>query len=168
MHATSPSALYFFHFESIFFVKIFKRMDIKTVSFTVSSKGNTDIIDVTSEIRKRLIETHLQEGNVLVFVNGSTAGVTTIEFEPGLLKDYPAFFRKVVPETANYEHDNTWHDGNGHSHIRAALQGASLTVPFMDNNLMLGTWQQIVVVDFDNRPRKRNIILQFTGIKNEK
>jgi secondary thiamine-phosphate synthase enzyme len=143
-------------------------MDIQTLSFTVPSKGETDIIDITGEVKKRLREARFKEGSVLVFVNGSTAGITTIEYEPGLLKDYPSFFRKIIPENVNYEHDNTWHDGNGHSHVRASLQGASLTVPFADSQLLLGTWQQIVLIDFDNHPRKRNIILQFTGIKDDK
>ena len=102
----------------------------------------------------------------MVFVGGSTAGITTIEYEPGLKKDYPAFFEKIIPSNISYQHDKTWHDGNGHSHIRASLQGASLTIPFLNGNLLLGTWQQIILVDFDNRPRKRNITVQVTG-KNE-
>jgi secondary thiamine-phosphate synthase enzyme len=140
-------------------------MDIETHSISISTKGNCDIVDITNKIENILNKTGMIEGNVLIFAGGSTAGVTTIEYEPGLLKDYPQFFERVVPTNNNYEHDNTWHDGNGHSHVRAALQGASLTVPFKDNKLVLGTWQQVIFVDFDNRPRKRNITVQFTGKK---
>jgi secondary thiamine-phosphate synthase enzyme len=100
---------------------------------------------------------------VLIFVPGSTAGVTTIEYEPGLLQDYPAFFEKIIPSDVNYRHNETWHDGNGHSHIRAALQGASFTVPFSGRKLLLGTWQQIILVDFDARPRDRKVVVQLTG-----
>jgi secondary thiamine-phosphate synthase enzyme len=142
-------------------------MTIQTFSFTVPSKGNTHIIDITGEVSKKLKKTRLKEGNVLIFVNGATAGITTIEYEPGLLKDYPHFFENIIPSFENYEHNNTWHDGNGHSHVRASLQGASLTVPFTGNELLLGTWQQIILVDFDTRPRNRSIIVQYTGIQDE-
>ena len=130
-------------------------MQIETHSFTISTKGNSDILDIT----------HNVAGNALVFVVGSTAGITTIEYEPGLLKDYPDLFNRIIPSNINYKHDNTWHDGNGHSHVRAALQGASFTVPFKDGNLLLGTWQQIILVDFDTRHRRREIIVQVTGKK---
>jgi secondary thiamine-phosphate synthase enzyme len=138
-------------------------MDIITESFSLSTKGNTDILDITQDVQQKINSSGFSEGNVLVFVSGSTAGVTTIEFEPGLRKDYPAFFEKVIPSNITYQHDETWHDGNGHSHVRAALQGASLTIPFKNSILLLGTWQQIVCIDFDNRPRKRNITVQITG-----
>ena len=138
-------------------------MDIVTDSFSINTKGETDILDITGEVQKKINSSGFNEGNVLVFTGGSTAGVTTIEFEPGLKKDYPAFFEKIIPSNISYQHDKTWHDGNGHSHIRASLQGASLTVPFSKGNLLLGTWQQIILADFDNRPRKRNIIVQITG-----
>jgi secondary thiamine-phosphate synthase enzyme len=137
-------------------------MDIITESFSLSTKGNTDILDITQDVQQRINSSGFSEGNVLVFVSGSTAGVTTIEFEPGLRKDYPAFFEKVIPSNITYQHDETWHDGNGHSHVRAALQGASLTIPFKNSILLLGTWQQIICIDFDNRPRKRNITVQIT------
>jgi len=140
-------------------------MEILTDSFVVNSKGNTDIMDITGNIQAKIKSSGFIEGSVLVFVGGSTAGITTIEYEPGLRKDYPAFFEKIIPSNINYHHDQTWHDGNGHSHIRASLQGASLTVPFSNGDLLLGTWQQIILVDFDNRPRKRNIIIQITGKK---
>ena len=140
-------------------------MDIITDSFTINTKGETDILDITQDIQKKIDSSGFTEGNVLVFVNGSTAGITTIEFESGLRKDYPAFFEKIIPSNITYQHDKTWHDGNGHSHVRAALQGASLTIPFTNGNLLLGTWQQIILVDFDNRSRKRNITVQITGKK---
>ena len=138
-------------------------MDIITESFSLSTKGNTDILDITQDVQQKINSSGFNEGNVLVFVVGSTAGVTTIEFEPGLRKDYPAFFEKVIPSNITYQHDETWHDGNGHSHVRAALQGASLTIPFKNSILLLGKWQQIICIDFDNRPRKRNITVQITG-----
>ena len=138
---------------------------LETYSFSLNSKGNCDIIDITDRVQQIVSENNFTEGNVLVFVPGSTAGITTIEYEPGLLKDYPKFFDKIIPQNQEYQHDKTWHDGNGHSHIRASLQGASFTVPFKDKSLILGTWQQIIFVDFDNRSRRREIIVQITGIK---
>ncbi|MGK9477668.1 secondary thiamine-phosphate synthase enzyme YjbQ [Melioribacter sp. OK-6-Me] len=138
-------------------------MEIKTYSFTVNTRGNSDIIDITAEVKEKLNETGFKEGSVLVFAPGSTAGITTIEFEPGLLKDYPEFFEKIAPSNKHYHHDETWHDANGYAHVRASLQGNSVTVPFTNSNLLLGTWQQIVLIDFDNRPRRRNIITQFIG-----
>lgn len=138
-------------------------MQIKTFTFTVNTNGFNDIVDITSEIQARLNETGMREGNVLIFAPGSTSGITTIEYEPGLLKDYPEFFEKIAPSNYNYHHNETWHDNNGYAHIRASLQGSSLQIPFMDSKLLLGTWQQIVLVDFDNRPRRRNIIAQFIG-----
>ena len=140
-------------------------MEIETHSIPVKTKGNCDIIDLTPQVQQIVNDAGFIEGSVLIFAGGSTAGITTIEYEPGLLKDYPAFFNKIIPENITYEHDNTWHDGNGHSHVRAALQGASLTVPFNNGNLLLGTWQQIILVDFDNRPRRREIVVQVTGRK---
>lgn len=141
-------------------------MEIETYSISLSTKGNCDIVDITDKVHNLITQNNFSDGNVLVFAGGSTAGITTIEYEPGLLKDYPKFFERIVPGNINYEHDNTWHDGNGHSHIRAALQGASLTVPFSKGRLLLGTWQQIIFIDFDNRSRKRKITVQVTGKKN--
>lgn len=138
-------------------------VEIGTYSIHKSTRGKCDIVDITDEVQSLIKKNNFDEGNVLIFAGGSTAGVTTIEYEPGLLKDYPNFFEKIIPSNINYEHDNTWHDGNGHSHVRAAIQGASLTVPFSNGRLMLGTWQQIVFVDFDNRSRKREITVQIVG-----
>ncbi len=140
-------------------------MEIETHSFNINTKGNNDIIDITDNVQSQLSSTGISEGNILVFVGGSTAGITTIEYEPGLLKDYPDFFEKIVPSNISYQHDNTWHDGNGYAHIRAALQGASFTIPFTKGKLLLGTWQQIILIDFDNRSRSRKIIVQITGKK---
>jgi secondary thiamine-phosphate synthase enzyme len=140
-------------------------MEIETYSISINTKGNCDIVDLTDKVATIINQYNFVEGNVLVFAGGSTAGITTIEFEPGLLKDYPDFFDRITPAKINYEHDNTWHDGNGHSHVRAAIQGASLTVPFSKGRLMLGTWQQIIFIDFDNRARRREITVQITGKK---
>jgi secondary thiamine-phosphate synthase enzyme len=141
-------------------------MEIETYAISLSTKGNCDIIDITDKVGNLITKNNFNEGNVLVFSGGSTAGITTIEYEPGLLKDYPKFFERMAPVNIDYEHDNTWHDGNGHSHVRAAIQGVSLTVPFSHGRLMLGTWQQIVFIDFDNRSRKREVTVQITGKKN--
>lgn len=136
-------------------------MSVKTFDFSVSTKGFNDILDITDQVSDILNKNSFNEGNVLIFVPGATAGITTIEYEPGLLKDYPDFMEDIIPQNKRYAHNDTWHDGNGFSHVRAALQGASITIPFKSNRLLLGTWQQIVLIDFDNRPRTRKIIVQF-------
>lgn len=140
-------------------------MELETYSINISTKGNCDITDITDQVSDLILKNNFIEGNVLVFAAGSTAGITTIEYEPGLLNDYPKFFDRIAPENINYEHDNTWHDGNGHSHIRSSIQGTSLTIPFSKGILLLGTWQQIIFVDFDNRSRRREIVIQITGRK---
>jgi secondary thiamine-phosphate synthase enzyme len=138
-------------------------MAIVTKTITVSSKGENDMIDLTQSTSKAVQETDVKDGIVTIFVEGSTAAVTTIEYEPGLRTDFPKMLSRIVPENIEYEHDKTWHDGNGHSHVRASLVGPSLTIPFKDNRLLLGTWQQIVVIEMDIRQRKRQIILQIMG-----
>jgi secondary thiamine-phosphate synthase enzyme len=138
-------------------------MKLITDTISLSTRGDTDIIDITPQVSLLLREHKLTHGQALVFVSGSTAGITTIEYEPGLLKDIPALFEKIAPQNARYHHEETWHDGNGHSHVRAALLGCSLTVPFKDGRLLLGTWQQIVLIDFDNRPRQREVVVQMSG-----
>jgi len=138
-------------------------MQIVTDFIPVSTRGFTDIIDITREVAAIIDRSKLQSGLATIFISGSTAGVTTIEYEPGLLKDLPEAFEKLAPMSQRYHHDATWHDGNGFAHVRAALLGASLSVPFRDKNLLLGTWQQIVVVDFDNRPRRREVVVQLMG-----
>jgi len=142
-------------------------LSLETSSFSIKTNGNTSITDITEHVKSKLLSSGFSEGNALIFVSGSTAGITTIEYEPGLLKDYPAFFEKIIPSNQRYHHDDTWHDGNGHSHVRASLQGASFTVPFARKRLLLGTWQQIILIDFDNHPRQREIIIQLSGIKED-
>jgi secondary thiamine-phosphate synthase enzyme len=133
----------------------------KTLSF--QTKGNDDMVDITAEVEDAVTASGLAGGIVTVFVPGSTASVTTIEHEPGLLSDFPKAMEKLAPRNAHYDHDARWGDGNGHSHVRASTIGPSLVVPFQNGRLMLGTWQQIVFVDFDNRPRARNVIVQAMG-----
>jgi len=127
------------------------------------SRGEGDMIDLTRDVQKALASSDVRDGIVTLFVAGSTGAITTIEYEPGLLHDFPAMLERVVPKNIFYEHERRWHDGNGHSHVRAALIGPSLTVPFKDQRLTLGTWQQIVFVELDIRGRNREIILQMLG-----
>lgn len=127
------------------------------------TKGDCDIIDVTSEIERRISDAGISTGTVTVFVSGSTAGITTIEFESGVLSDLKAMWDRIVPKNLTYAHDRRWGDGNGYSHVRASMLGPSLTIPLMNGKIMLGTWQQVVLVDFDNRPRSRQIVLQIMG-----
>jgi secondary thiamine-phosphate synthase enzyme len=140
-------------------------MALETDGFTVETKGDSDIVDLTARVQEVVSRRRFRHGQALVFVSGSTAGVTTLEYEPGLLKDLPAAFERIAPRGIRYAHEETWHDGNGHSHVRASLLGPSLTVPFQDARLRLGTWQQIVLVDFDNRPRSREVVVQLLGEK---
>ncbi|MDZ7262186.1 MAG: secondary thiamine-phosphate synthase enzyme YjbQ [candidate division KSB1 bacterium] len=138
-------------------------MQVITDYIEVSTRGHTDIVDVTPDVAEVLHKSGLKNGIVTVFISGSTAGVTTIEYEPGLLQDLPQAFEKMAPTGIRYHHDSTWGDGNGYAHVRAALLGASFTLPCKDGHLLLGTWQQIVVVDFDNRPRRREVVVQMLG-----
>jgi secondary thiamine-phosphate synthase enzyme len=128
-----------------------------------STKGECDIVDITPQVAEQLSKSGIDNGTVTVFVAGSTAGVTTIEFEPGLVSDLQELWQRIAPKGIPYSHDRRWGDGNGYSHVRASLLGASLVVPFSNKRLSLGTWQQIVLVDFDNRPRSREVILQIAG-----
>jgi len=134
-----------------------------TERVAVSTRGDSEIHDLTRDVAALLEKHQFQDGSVLVFVTGSTGGITTLEYEPGLLKDLPLALEKFAPTDGRYHHEETWHDGNGHSHVRSAVVGCDLTVPFHEGRLTLGTWQQIVLVDFDNRPRQREIVVQFTG-----
>jgi secondary thiamine-phosphate synthase enzyme len=138
-------------------------MQIITDFVAISTQGHTDIIDITPQVRDVLSKSQLQEGQLTVFVSGSTAAITTIEYEPGLLKDLPEALEKMAPAGKQYHHDATWGDGNGSAHVRAALIGGSFTVPFHEGRMLLGTWQQIVVMDFDNRSRNRKIVVQMMG-----
>ena len=136
---------------------------ITTGTISLSTRGHCDIIDITPQVEQQLAKAKMNSGIITVFVTGSTAGVTTIEFEPGLVSDFKEMWQRLVPETIPYAHDRAWGDGNGYSHIRASLLGASLVIPFNDKRLALGTWQQIVLVDFDNRPRSRHLVAQVMG-----
>lgn len=138
-------------------------MTVKTERFAISTKGFTDIIDITSLIQQKLSKIDLNNGIVTIFSAGSTAGITTVEYEPGLIKDLKELFEKITPSNKDYHHNERWHDGNGFSHVRASLLGPSIAVPFANKKLILGTWQQIVFVDFDNCSRQREIVLQFLG-----
>ena len=136
---------------------------VVTKKISLHTKGECDIVDITTQVEHQVAKAGINNGTATVFVAGSTAGLTTIEFEPGLLADFQSMWERNVPKNINYEHDRRWGDGNGYSHVRASLLGASLVVPFHNKRLTLGTWQQIVVVDFDNRPRSRQVILQIMG-----
>ena len=138
-------------------------MDIITDRLQLETNGNTDMIDITGRLRLMLSKHKLKQGSLLVFVPGSTAGVTTIEYEDGLKQDFSAFMDRIIPRSIRYSHEETWNDGNGHSHVRASLLGPSITIPFSDGELLLGTWQQVVLIDFDVRRRTRNLIVQLTG-----
>lgn len=134
-----------------------------TKEITFKTKGVDDIVDITPKVTEELDRTKLVNGSVIIFVQGSTAAVTTIEYEPGLLKDLPLLYEKIIPRRKAYAHDSTWGDANGYAHLRASLQGPSITIPFSNSNLLLGTWQQVVFLEFDNRSRQRRIVLQFIG-----
>ena len=138
-------------------------MKTTTKKIQIKSKLENDIIDITDKVSQVVRESQIGSGAVIVFVVGSTAAITTIEYEPGLKKDFPEMLSRLAPREIEYAHDNTWHDGNGHSHIRASLIGPSLAIPILEGRLTLGTWQQIVLIEMDTRPRERTIILQVIG-----
>lgn len=136
-------------------------MAVYTENFNINTRGFTDIIDITQKVKSAVYNHNIKNGNVVVALAGSTASITTIEYEPGLLKDLPDVLDDVVPMNKQYHHDDTWHDGNGYAHVRAAIFGSSVSVPLIDGALLLGTWQQIVLIDFDNKPRSRHIYVQI-------
>lgn len=138
-------------------------MNIITKTLFYQTRGENDILDITEDVTRALISTKMKNGTVTIFIPGSTGAITTIEYEPGLLLDLPNTLEKIAPRNLPYEHEKRWHDGNGHSHVRASLIGPSLTVPFVDKVLALGTWQQIVFLELDARNRRRKIILQIMG-----
>jgi secondary thiamine-phosphate synthase enzyme len=138
-------------------------MRIITDRINLSTRGFNDMHDITEEVSRRLVDHELMNGSVTIFVPGSTGGLTTIEYEPGLERDFTEFMERIIPQDVNYHHDARWGDGNGFSHVRASLLGPSLTVPFTDGRLALGTWQQVVFLDFDNRSRNRSLVLQYMG-----
>ena len=138
-------------------------MNVVTRTIQIHSEGENDVIDITQQLSNIIKESNIEKGIVIIFVSGSTAGITTIEYEPGLIHDFPSMLSRIIPKNIEYEHDNTWHDGNGHSHVRASLIGPSLTIPILQGKLTLGTWQQIVILEMDTRPRNRNVIVQIMG-----
>jgi secondary thiamine-phosphate synthase enzyme len=136
---------------------------IHTKKLSEQTAGFCDIIDVTAKVREQIEKQKIEHGLVTLFVSGSTAGLTTIEYEPGLVQDLREFVEKLIPSDRKYHHDDRWGDDNGFSHLRASLFGPSLAIPIENGRPMLGTWQQIVLLDFDNRPRVREIIIQLIG-----
>ena len=136
-------------------------MAVINEKFLINTKGFTDIIDITQKVRSVVYNHNIKNGTIVVAIAGSTASITTIEYEPGLLRDLPDILNEIAPQDKNYHHDDTWHDGNGYAHLRAALLGSSITVPLIDGAMIHGTWQQIVLIDFDNKPRARNVYVQI-------
>ncbi len=139
-------------------------MAVETHYISLHTDGNGHILDLTGEIISILSQSSINNGTATVFVVGSTGAITTTEYEPGLVNtDFKVMLEKVAPEDGYYAHEETWHDDNGHSHVRASLMGPSLTVPLVNGRLTLGTWQQVVLMDFDTRPRDREVVLQLIG-----
>ena len=136
---------------------------IYTGEINLRTQADGEIIDITAKVQKQLMESGITGGIVTVFVQHSTCGITTVEYEPGLIEDLGKLWERIAPKNVPYAHDAHWGDGNGYAHVRASLLGASLTVPFIDKKLALGTWQQIIMVDFDNRPRSRTVVVQVMG-----
>ncbi len=138
-------------------------MAVVTKQIKISSKSENDVIDITKQVADVILESGISNGTITVFVSGSTGAITTIEYEPGLVKDFPDLLSRIAPDDINYEHEQRWHDGNGRSHVKASLVGPSLTVPFQDGQLLLGTWQQIIFLELDTRARTRTLVLQIIG-----
>ena len=137
---------------------------VVTEKLQIETKGNCEVVDITGQVGSAVSRSGISDGVVTVFNVGSTAGITTTEYEPGLVNyDIAALFEKLAPENARYEHEETWHDDNGHSHVRASLLGPSMSVPIVDGEMTLGTWQQIILVDFDTRARTRTVVCQIVG-----
>lgn len=137
-------------------------MQVRTEYINLSTRGDSEVVDITAQVAGKLNSSKMKGGIVNINVIGSTGAVTTCEFEPGLVRDIKEVLDRLIPR-GSYNHDRAWGDGNGHSHLRSSFIGTSLTIPFSDEALVLGTWQQIIFIDFDNRPRERKIILQFLG-----
>ena len=138
-------------------------MTVQSHSIQLSTRGNVDIQDITQQIAQTVSQSGLQNGIVTLFCPSSTSALTTIEYEPGMVSDLRRLFDEIIPANKPYQHDQAWGDGNGHSHVRSALLKTSLTVPFIQGRLTLGNWQQIIHVDFDNRPRSRKLVVQLIG-----
>ena len=140
-----------------------RSMTVITRTFQINTKGDADIFDITDQVSRTVAECGLKDGIATIFTSSSTSGLTTIEYESGCLSDLRRLLDEVIDPRRDYAHNARWGDGNGHSHVRAALIGASFTVPFIHRNLALGTWQQIIFLDFDNRPRRRELVVQILG-----
>ena len=140
-------------------------MQLKTSKLTETTHGFCDIIDITAQVTAQVRDAEIEDGLVALFVTGSTAALTTIEHEPGLVQDLKELVEKLIPSDRRYHHDDRWGDDNGFSHLRASLFGPSLQIPIVNGRLVLGTWQQIILLDFDNRPRTREIVVQLIGGK---
>ena len=138
-------------------------MTVETLSIDLQTGGNAEILDITRQVRDVVNDAGMRNGTVTIFCPSATSALTTIEYESGCISDLQRLFNEIVDPVRHYAHNARWGDGNGHSHVRAALLGPSLTVPFVDGRLTLGTWQQIVYVDFDNRPRRRSLVAQVMG-----
>lgn len=138
-------------------------MAVKTLSLSFSSRGNAEVIEITGNVQACVLESGLVSGIVTVFSPSATSALTTIEYEPGAVRDLQRLFDQIVSPDLSYAHNERWGDGNGHSHVRAALLGPALTVPFLEKTLTLGTWQQIIFIDFDVRPRQRELVVQVMG-----
>ena len=138
-------------------------MVVKTRTISVSTEGHSDVVDLTAQLQEVIADSGLKAGTATLFVSGSTASLSTIEFEPGCVRDIGDILEQIAPERRDWHHHATWGDDNGSAHARACLMGPSLTVPFTDGRALLGTWQQVVLIDFDTRPRKRSIVAQLLG-----
>ena len=138
-------------------------MTVSTRTINLETQGNNDIIDLSDRVRDLVTNANVKEGLVHVFAPGSTMGLTTIEFENGLVRDLKEAFEQLFPSDRNYYHNERWGDSNGHSHVRASMIGPSMTIPIVDGQLVLGTWQQVILVDFDTRPRQRELLVQIFG-----
>ncbi|MBU1853704.1 MAG: secondary thiamine-phosphate synthase enzyme YjbQ [Candidatus Omnitrophica bacterium] len=138
-------------------------MSVITKKIKLSTKGDTDIIDITSQVTGIVSKANINNGVVTVFVSGSTGALSTVEYEPGLVHDLKKLFEEIAPKAGTYQHNLQWHDGNGYAHVRATLMGPSISVPFVNGKMQLGTWQQIIFIDFDNRPRSRELVVQVLG-----
>jgi len=145
------------YLEGDYVMKIWKN------KISINTKGNEDFANITSQLQNIFHASGLNDGIMTVFVSGSTAGITTFEYEPGLIRDFKEFYDKIAPSNVHYHHDETWGDANGFSHVRAALTGPSMVIPFENGQLLLGTWQQVVLMEFDNRPRSREVVVQMIG-----
>ncbi len=138
-------------------------MSVETHTILLETKGNGDIQDITAQVKDCVVNSHLSCGIATIFTPSATSALTSLEFEPGCVRDLQRVFDQIIPPDREYAHNQRWGDGNGHSHARAALLKSSFTVPFIDRDLTLGTWQSLILVDFDNRPRSRKLIVQLLG-----